>query len=74
MIQRAAAAVQSAIKKGMLVKASACEQCGGTERRVTAAHHDYSKPLEVRWLCGHCHALWDREEPKTILYPDTPRR
>ena len=36
-----------AVKKGTLAKRG-CELCG----KVAEAHHDdYSKPLEVRWLC-----------------------
>lgn len=35
------------------VKRGACEVCGAPN---THAHHDdYSKPLEVRWLCSTCH-------------------
>jgi len=33
-----------------------CKICGKNE---TIAHHDdYSKPLEVDWLCLDCHGLW----------------
>lgn len=31
------------------VKRLPCEICG--EVKVQAHHHDYSKPLDVRWLC-----------------------
>ena len=43
-------AVQSALKSGALVKGP-CEICGTTEGRIDAHHDDYSKPLEVRFLC-----------------------
>jgi hypothetical protein len=40
--------VRSAVRAGRLVRA-ACETCGATK---TQGHHDdYSKPLDVRWLC-----------------------
>lgn len=48
---RAHAAVQRAIAKGKLVRVS-CEVC--QDPKSQAHHDDYSKPLEVRWLC-HAH-------------------
>lgn len=51
-----------AIRTGRLVR-QPCEDCGAEPgivdgRQVIDAHHDdYSKPLEVRWLCFRCHAL-----------------
>lgn len=54
--------VANAIKRGDLVKGP-CEGCGKPpSRRVHAHHADYSKPLEVRWLCTHCHGLEHRAE------------
>lgn len=47
-------AVRSAIKKGKLVRPYTCEKCGSIEP-IQAHHDDYSKPLEVRWLCQPCH-------------------
>lgn len=44
--------VRYAIKTGKLIK-QPCEFCGETE--VFAHHDDYSKPLEVRWVCRSCH-------------------
>jgi hypothetical protein len=41
-------AVSNALRDGRLVK-QPCEVCGSTD--VQAHHDDYSKPLEVRWLC-----------------------
>ena len=46
-----------AIRKGYITR-QPCEVCG--ERKVHAHHDDYTKPLEVRWLCGHHHALLHR--------------
>jgi hypothetical protein len=40
--------VRSAIAKGSLVRAP-CEICGDTPAH--GHHDDYTKPLEVRWLC-----------------------
>lgn len=41
------------VKRGR-VKKQPCEVCGSTER-VHGHHHDYSKPLDVRWLCKEHH-------------------
>jgi hypothetical protein len=30
-----------------------CEKCG--YHKSQAHHHDYSKPLDVNWLCFACH-------------------
>lgn len=45
--------VQRAIKKGILIRGN-CSMCNATED-IHAHHEDYSKPLEVIWLCVKCH-------------------
>lgn len=59
MASKAAAhsAVFAAIKRGDLVRPSACELCGLTTRRIIAHHPDYSKPLDVMWIDECCHRL-----------------
>jgi hypothetical protein len=47
-------AVARAIRSGKLVRGP-CEVCG-TTNNVHAHHDDYSKPLEVRWLCAAHHS------------------
>jgi ribosomal protein S27AE len=51
-----------AIESGKLTP-QPCERCGAPE---TIAHHpDYSKPFDVEWLCGPCHAEEHRVYPVT---------
>lgn len=53
-------AALAAIAAGKLVR-QPCEVCGTTED-VQAHHEDYSKPLEVKWLCRPDHrALHEAE-------------
>lgn len=50
---KARAAVAYALKNGQLQK-SPCVTCN-TQLGVCAHHEDYSKPLQVIWLCRGCH-------------------
>lgn len=53
---RARGQVGFAIRKGILVRPKACEECGATPTGALHAHHDdYYQPLAVRWLCRSCH-------------------
>src|SRR6185312_15311483 len=49
--RRARQAVNNAIRDGRLLPQS-CEVCGS---RAQAHHSDYSRPLDVRWLCFKHH-------------------
>lgn len=60
---RASRAVQRAIKRGILTRPTVCEECG-KDGTIQAAHYDYDRPLDVRWLCPRCHYRWDHAEPK----------
>lgn len=63
---QARAEVGKALKKGLLIK-KPCEVCDNPKSE--AHHKDYSKPLEVEWLCRPHHKMADRklknELPKT---------
>lgn len=48
--------VERAIKNGVLIKPKLCSNCN-RKTKLHAHHDDYSKPLEVLWLCGSCHRL-----------------
>lgn len=56
---RAHLAVARAIRAGRLVRPEICGRCGEA-RKIEASHDDYSRPLDVEWLCRQCHALKDR--------------
>jgi len=51
-----------AVRRGRLVRPETCETCRQKPPRnrlgrssIQGHHDDYSKPLEVRWLCQPCH-------------------
>ncbi len=56
--QRAAhGALYNAVRNGGLVKPTHCQRCGEEPlpRDLHAHHHDYTKPLNVEWICLGCH-------------------
>lgn len=65
LADKARAAVGRAVRSGKLKKL-ACEFCGRED--VHAHHKDYSRPLDVIWLCPKCHhrlhALFPETEGK----------
>lgn len=52
--RQASAAFKSAIKRGILVRPDKCSGCSSIGK-VDGHHPDYSKPLQVVWLCRTCH-------------------
>jgi hypothetical protein len=59
---RAHVAVELAIKQGRLTRPLICEDCGADGRAIQAHHDDYSRPIEVRWLCAPCHGAYHAQE------------
>ena len=55
---KAHAIVARAIRSGNLVKMP-CEECG-SDKDIHAHHNDYSKALNINWLCSSCHTLWHK--------------
>lgn len=60
---RTRAATNRYILKGLLIK-QPCEVCGIDE--VQAHHDDYTKPMDVRWLCDFHHKEHHRNEEKLL--------
>lgn len=52
--------VNNALRDKKLVKSLSCECCGIFTESLHAHHCDYSKPLELLWLCSPCHKTWHR--------------
>jgi ribosomal protein L44E len=56
--RRAHYQLNKAVALGQIERPDACEKCGyvGRATRDIHGHHDdYSRPLDVRWLCSSCH-------------------
>lgn len=51
--------VGNAVRDGKIVNPCVYETCGATEK-IEAHHDDYTKPLDVRWLCLNCHRQWHK--------------
>lgn len=51
---RAQDAVKVALRANQLNKADTCSKCGSS-RNIQAHHEDYTKPLDIVWLCASCH-------------------
>ena len=51
---KANTAVGNAVRDGRLKRPDFCEKCG-IACKPSGHHDDYSKPLNVRWLCLDCH-------------------
>lgn len=46
------------VRAGRLIK-QPCEFC--KDKKTVKHHDDYSKPLEVRWMCRPCHRLYHKK-------------
>lgn len=50
-----------------LVNPGQCQMCGTKENKIQAHHFDYSKPLEVTWICVECHKEIHRKKKFTRI-------
>ena len=48
-------ALGNAVRDGRVQKPCACSRCNTPTWPLHGHHKDYSKPLDVTWLCAKCH-------------------
>lgn len=51
---------ERAVKLGLLKSPGICQECGNPHPKLHKHHEDYSRPLEVIWLCPSCHGKKQR--------------
>lgn len=57
---RALSILRNEVRSKRMIKPKKCSNC--CKKKLINAHHDdYSKPLEVRWLCNQCHWDWHKD-------------
>jgi hypothetical protein len=49
--------LEAAVHGGLIEKPSACSKCNRIieKNKLHGHHNDYTKPLEIEWLCNDCH-------------------
>ena len=66
--RQASMLLRQAVKRGEVTKPKKCERCGKftIQQSLSGHHNDYSKPLDVKWLCKSCHCIVERELGKDV--------
>lgn len=58
------------LSHGKITKPNSCSLCGKSGVKIDAHHADYSKPLEVVWLCCYCHLAIHRHLKRKDHHPE----
>lgn len=68
---RARQVLSRAILRGKVVRPDECSRCG-VPCKPQGHHDDYSRPLDVAWLCSSCHGIAHRTivNPKELVRND----
>lgn len=54
--EKAHSLAHKAMLKGELQRPNTCSDCGYLAFKIYGHHEDYTKPLDVEWLCSECHS------------------
>lgn len=64
-----------AVRTGRMTRPDSCPRCDSTTR-IVGHHEDYSKPLDVLWMCSRCHSRlhWakDNSLPSPVVEATAP--
>lgn len=72
---KAYAVFAAAIRRGDLVRPERCEWCGQSpDEPLHGHHHDYSKPLDVSFLCRPCHRLMHQKNAPSYTFREVCAR
>ena len=58
------------VKKAKLIKPENCSLCERSGIKIDAHHEDYSKPLDIVWLCCNCHLAIHRHRKRMSQHPE----
>ena len=53
---KARSILNTAVLNGNVIKPKLCSVCN-KNKKLDAHHADYSRPLDVKWVCRYCHAV-----------------
>ena len=59
-VYKAHNALNNAVRDGKVIKPTHCSTCN-KEKKLHGHHDDYSKPLDVEWMCAICHRAFHRD-------------
>lgn len=72
---RARSLLSNAVCEGRIIRPDKCSLCFSRDGVIQGHHHDYSKPLDVIWVCKSCHILVHKriKHRRERLNPETPK-
>lgn len=59
--RRAVKTVRIALACGEVTRPVKCDLCEKQNAFIDAHHNDYTKPLEIEWVCRKCHKMVHRQ-------------
>ncbi len=63
--------LHQAIKRDEIIRPNRCSKCG-EKGKIEGHHPDYSKPLQVIWLCSQCHRKYHAAYSNFNIGPKLP--